>query len=106
MGRAAAVRVVVAVLALGHLAAAASGDEIQRLAWLEGHWAGEKDGVSMEPEDLPERILVSVLRPFDQASHSIERSDVADRLLDIGPGARNVRGVVNFHREQGRSLGI
>ena len=41
-------RVLLALLALGRLAAAAPGDEIQRLAWLEGHWAGEKDGVSME----------------------------------------------------------
>ena len=38
-----------AVLMLGSMAAAApADDDIQRMAWLEGHWVGEKDGVSME----------------------------------------------------------
>jgi len=49
MGRAATVGAVFAALTLGSMGAAAPGDdEIQRLAWLEGHWVGEKDGVSME----------------------------------------------------------
>ena len=48
MGRATMVGAVFAALTIGRLAAAASGDDVQRLAWLEGRWAGEKDGVSME----------------------------------------------------------
>ena len=48
MARAARIAIAVAMLAMGGQAAAAPGDEIQRLGWLEGHWAGEKDGVSME----------------------------------------------------------
>lgn len=49
MGRAVLVVAAFAVLTMESLGAAAPGDDdTARMAWLEGHWVGEKDGVSME----------------------------------------------------------
>ena len=45
--RAMRVAAIVAALAAGRMAVAAEGD-IPRLAWMEGRWTGEKDGVSFE----------------------------------------------------------
>ena len=38
------------MMATGYLAAVSPPSDIQKLAWLEGRWAGEQDGVSMEEQ--------------------------------------------------------
>ena len=62
--------------------------------------AGETvDRVVVEPEDLPVRILVTVLRPLDEPSDRIEGSHVGVRsCVFIGRTRRDVRGISRSDR--------
>ena len=78
---------VMAAVAAGARAGAAEGD-VQRLAWLEGRWTGEKDGVSMEEQWTDPRggALLGLHRDIDIKGSRL----VSWEFLRIGATAEGI----------------